>query len=173
MKNQFWLQHAFFLQMQKASSKTSFGLNKFYLRISSSLQILTLLSFIFWFSKWNWRENWNHFLLWWCKKYWSFAELLMNMSSLMTMQQDTPFLKWSIKTEFSVLPPAVCDINFQWHRISGWIKYCWMWVAISLPMRPYQLLGRMKSCIGNHRLCVSGFRKWDLLDITLEFIHII
>ena len=37
----------FFLQMQKASSKTSFGLNKFYLRITSSLQILTLLSFIF------------------------------------------------------------------------------------------------------------------------------
>ena len=31
----------FFLQMQKASSKTSFGLNKFYLRITSSLQINT------------------------------------------------------------------------------------------------------------------------------------
>ena len=41
----------FFLQMQKGSSKTSFGLNRFYLKITSSLQILTLLSFIFRFSK--------------------------------------------------------------------------------------------------------------------------
>ena len=47
----------FFLQMQKASSKTSFGLNKFYLRITSSLQILILLSFIFWFSIWNWKTK--------------------------------------------------------------------------------------------------------------------
>ena len=41
----------FLLQLQKASSKTSFALNKFYLTITSSLQILTLLSFIFQFSK--------------------------------------------------------------------------------------------------------------------------
>ena len=37
----------FFLQMQKASSKTRFGLNKIYLRITSSLQILTVLNFFF------------------------------------------------------------------------------------------------------------------------------
>ena len=43
----------FFLQIRKASNKTSFGLDKFYLRITSSLQILTLLSFIFRFSKSN------------------------------------------------------------------------------------------------------------------------
>ena len=47
----------FLLQLQKASSKTSFGLNKFYLTITSSLQILTLLSFIFRFSKWNWKTK--------------------------------------------------------------------------------------------------------------------
>ena len=34
-----------FLQMHKASGKTRFGLNKIYLRIKSSQQILTLLSF--------------------------------------------------------------------------------------------------------------------------------
>ena len=41
----------FFLKMQKASIKTSFGLDKFYFRITSSLQILALLNFIFRFSK--------------------------------------------------------------------------------------------------------------------------
>ena len=44
----------FLLQMQKPSSKTSFGLNKFYLKI---FQILTLLSFIFRFSKSNWKTK--------------------------------------------------------------------------------------------------------------------
>ena len=55
-------------------------------------------------------ENWNHFLLWWSKEYWSFAKLLMIMSSLLTMHQETPFFRWSINTEFSVLQPAVCAI---------------------------------------------------------------
>ena len=41
----------FFLQIQKACSKTRFGLNEIYLRITSSLQILTKLSYIFRFSK--------------------------------------------------------------------------------------------------------------------------
>ena len=36
----------FFLQMQKASSKTRFGFKRFYLKITSSLQVLRLLSFI-------------------------------------------------------------------------------------------------------------------------------
>ena len=49
-KNKFWLLAHFFLQMQKASSKTRFGFNKFYLKITSLFQNLTLLSFIFRFS---------------------------------------------------------------------------------------------------------------------------
>ena len=57
MKNKFLLLARFFLQMQKASSKTRFGLNKFYFNITNSLQSLTLLSFIFRFSKWNWKTK--------------------------------------------------------------------------------------------------------------------
>ena len=61
----------FFLQIQKASSKTRFGLNKIYLRITSSFQILTLLAkFQFSFFKMKLKnENWNHFSLWWFKEY--------------------------------------------------------------------------------------------------------
>ena len=33
----------FFLQIQKASSKTSFGLNKFYLRITNIAKLLKIL----------------------------------------------------------------------------------------------------------------------------------
>ena len=122
----------FFLPMQKASSKTSFRLSKCYLGITSLIQILTLLSFIIRFSKWNWKSNIEIISFYGDLK--STDLLLTNMSSLLTIQQDMPFLKWSINTEFSVLQPAVCEINFcgfryQWHCISGWMEYCWMRAA--------------------------------------------
>ena len=91
----------FFLQLQKASSKTSFGLNKFYLTITSSLQILTLLGFIFRFSKWNWKTKIEIISIYGDLKS---TDLSMNMSSLLTIQQDTSFLKRSMNTEFSVTP---------------------------------------------------------------------
>ena len=51
----------FFLQMQKPSSKTSFELNKFYLRITISLQILTLSSCVYWYHFLLHVQHGNHF----------------------------------------------------------------------------------------------------------------
>ena len=116
--------------MRKASSKTSFGLNKFYLRITSSLQILTLLSFIFRFSKLNWKTTIEIISFYGDLKILIFCWIIDEYEQPVDNTQDTPFLKWSKNTEFSVLQLVVCDINFQWHCLSGWIKYCWM-LAVS------------------------------------------
>ena len=119
----------FFLKMQKASSKTSFGLDKFYFRITSSLQILALLNFIFRFSKWNWKTKIEIIYFYGDLKS---TDLLLNywwIWGTCWQYNKTSFLKGLINTEFSVLQLAVCDINFRWDRISGWIKYCWIWAA--------------------------------------------
>ena len=115
----------FFLQMQKTSSKTRFGLNKIYLRITSSLQILTLLSFIFRFSKWNRKTKIEIISFYGDLKS---TNLLLNYWWIWAACWQS-FLKWLINTEFSVLQPAVQDISFQWHRMSGRMEYCWMWAA--------------------------------------------
>ena len=128
MKNKFRLLARFFLQMQKASSKTRFGLNKFSPKITSSFQSLTLLSFIFRFSKWIWKTKIEIISFYGDLKSTDlFTTLLMNMSSLLTIHQETPFLRWSINAEFSVFQPAVCEISFQWHHINECMEYCWMW----------------------------------------------
>ena len=174
----------FFLQMQKASSKASFGLNKFYLRITKSLQTLTLLIFIFHFWKWNWKTKIEIIYFYGDLK---LTDLLLNYWWIWAAcwQYNKTHLSWNdqlkpasgLGYQFSMTPYQGLDGILL--NVSSWLKYIKVRfsqnneVAIWFPMRPYQLLGRTKSFIGKHQHCVSGLLKWNLLDITLKFSYII
>ena len=164
MKNKSRLLACFFLQRQKASRKTCFRLNKFYLKITISFQSLTLLRFIFRFSKWIWKTKIEIISFYGDLKSTDlFTILLMNMSSRLIIHQETPFLRWSINAEFSVFQPAVCEIRFQWHRISDWMEYCWMWADHRDTSRRY-------FTSSNQWDHISSCAEWILLQETTNTV---